>query len=193
MPEPIGSIIAFAGPVDPASEEITGWMLCDGRIFDGTSPAHIPLFKAIGFAWGGDRNRTMFNIPDLQGYFLRGVDRGGFDPRFAGDPDHDKRERNTNGGNAGRAVGSVQAFATARPKEPFMTSEEGRHMHGLNFEINAGRDVDDQDNTVADPKTPSSPDKHTDPVGPHFHTIVAGGDRETRPLNAYVNWIIRFK
>jgi hypothetical protein len=30
-------------------------------------------------------------------------------------------------------------------------------------------------------------------TGQHKHSINRGGDAETRPKNAYVNWIIRFK
>lgn len=68
---PIGSVIAFAGPVP------TGWLECDGRAIDGDEyPA---LFAAIGTAWG-DGSSCRFGttgdacLPDLRGQFLRGAD-----------------------------------------------------------------------------------------------------------------------
>ena len=102
----IGSVMAFAGPVpaDPAEldawEQRTGWLLCDGRLLDRTDPVYTPLNDVIGGSWGGD-NLDRFNIPDLRGLFLRGVDwadRGR-------DPDGDARQpiaRNGNG-EIGRA------------------------------------------------------------------------------------------
>jgi microcystin-dependent protein len=73
MPDsPIGSVIAYAGEVTRAWERQNGWLRCDGRQLDNTQPDNVALFKAIGFAWGGDGD-SMFNVPDLQGFFLRGV------------------------------------------------------------------------------------------------------------------------
>jgi microcystin-dependent protein len=76
MPEsPIGSIAAYAGPIDAAFESANGWMLCDGRSLNRTDPSFSPLFNQIGSSWGGD-GVNAFNIPDLRGLFLRGVDVG---------------------------------------------------------------------------------------------------------------------
>jgi hypothetical protein len=84
----------------------------------------------------------------------------------------------------------VQDWATAQPRgdQAFKIAEAGRHFHTLSFELNATRDVDGVDNTVAYP----GPTHWTDPAGLHVHDL-EGGDRETRPVNAYVNWIIRFQ
>ena len=54
MTAPIGSIVAYAGPVDAAWETANGWMACDGRLLDRADPLYTPLFDAIGFIWGGD-------------------------------------------------------------------------------------------------------------------------------------------
>ena len=189
MSEPIGSIIAFAGIVNRAFEASTGWLHCDGRLLDATDPAYAALFNAIEYAWGGDQTNLMFNIPDLRGYFLRGVDRA-LEGR---DPDSASREPNHQGGAQGRSVGSVQKFASARPvSDPFYTEYSGLHSHTLDFELEASRDVDGVANTVANPWIPNGPRKSTDSAGGHSHTVL-GGDKETRPINAYVHWIIRFK
>jgi Phage Tail Collar Domain len=157
MAEPIGSIIAFGGRIDPQWETTNGWMHCDGRILDRMNPLFRNLFKAIGFTWGGDGN-TLFNIPDLRGYFLRGVDRRdeGRDPDddsldrpdVGRDPNSNSRQANNSGGATGDSVGSVQDFATALPRITFQTSIAGLHWHSLDFEINASRDVDGISNTV---------------------------------------------
>jgi hypothetical protein len=197
MEAPIGSVIAFAGEVNAAFEATTGWMLCDGRLLDGNDPDFVPLFNAIRFAWGGNSDTNMFNIPDLIGRFLRGVEREQGGQR---DPDGIYRDHTQDGGHRGRAVGSLQDYATAAPlNHPFVTDSGGSHDHGLNFEITATRDVNDQANTVAYP-APPGPRPRTDPVGDHLHLILGGalpsprrsGDSETRPRNCYVHWIIRF-
>jgi microcystin-dependent protein len=184
MTAPIGSIVAYAGTVDAAWETTNGWMLCDGRLLDRSDPKFAPLFDAIGQFWGGDL-RDRFNLPDLRGYFLRGVDG-----RVGRDPDSDSRGETSRNGATGNAVGSVQGWATALPtgKDAFRLSEAGRHIHSLSLELTATRDVDGVDNTVAYP----GPDQQTSSGGLHDHEI-SGGHRETRPVNAYVNWIIRFR
>jgi microcystin-dependent protein len=185
MTAPIGSIAAFAGPVYPPWENTSGWMKCDGRELDRTDPAYTPLFDAIGFSWGGDSVR-LFRVPDLAGYFLRGVD----DRKSGRDPDRYSRTAIAPGGQTGDNVGSVQGWGTALPERDHALRVEpaGRHHHTMSLEIDASRDVDGQNNTVAYP----GPQHNTDTVGDHIHQL-AGGHKETRPINAYVHWIIRFK
>src|ERR1051326_3150408 len=89
---PLGTVIAYSGNFVPNLtkwEEDHGWLLCDGRMLDRTeqNQKYQPLFDAIGSSWGGD-GANKFNLPDLQGYFLRGVDGN------AGrDPDRTTRDR----------------------------------------------------------------------------------------------------
>src|SRR5262245_41983332 len=123
MPEPpIGSIIAYAGEIDPGWEaRNVGWYLCDGRSVD---PTQFPdLFRAIEFAWGRDGNK--FLLPDLRGYFLRGVDTSPADKDHpAVDQDRDSRFARHPGGNQGVKVGSFQRWATALPPSPPPYSKE---------------------------------------------------------------------
>ena len=72
---PAGLIAAFAGGTPPV-----GWWACDGSeiVVNAVSQG---LYAAIGVSWGGDpgapvNSRTFF-LPDLRGYFLRGLDAGG--------------------------------------------------------------------------------------------------------------------
>jgi microcystin-dependent protein len=190
MPAPIGSIVAYAGPIDTAWETANGWMLCDGRLLDRSDPLYVSLFDAIGFSWGGDLVER-FHLPDLGGYFLRGVALRKDQDR---DPDSDRRTANHTGGHTGNQVGSVQGWATALPprEQAFVLSDAGRHHHILDFELDATRDVDSVANTVAYPAPSGAPPHTTDTAGLHTH-VLTGGHRETRPINAYVHWIIRFQ
>ena len=45
------------------------WLVCDGSLYSTTLFAE--LFAAIGYAHGG--SGTEFRVPDLRGYFVRGV------------------------------------------------------------------------------------------------------------------------
>jgi microcystin-dependent protein len=192
---PIGSIIAYAGEITREWEDANGWLRCDGRPLDRTQPDNADLYNAIGFAWGGD-NDTQFNVPDLQGFFLRGVDPVRRPPSrdtrvpFPADPEREQRFEIRFGGNKGNKVGSAQLYATALPTHSFKTQTAGQHSHNMNFETTATRDVDSQANTVAYPAL-VAPLPVTEAAGDHAHEIVAGGDSESRPLNAYVHWIIR--
>ncbi|MCK6510607.1 tail fiber protein [Myxococcota bacterium] len=103
---PAGTIIAFAGE---KSKIPAGWFLCDGREISRTQ--YQDLFLAIGVANGAGDTVTTFNIPDLRGRFLRGVDDA-----QGRDPDASKRTAPANfsgtpTGNAGDKVGSVQSDA----------------------------------------------------------------------------------
>ena len=91
------------------------------------------------------------------------------------------------------SVGSAQDYATALPKPSgagFEADEAGQHSHYINFEVSASRDVaEEQFNSVARPNIGNSMPR-TEDSGRHRHPI-RGGNKETRPINAYVNWIIR--
>src|SRR5262249_1680899 len=102
-----------------------------------------------------------FKLPDLQGFFLRGVDLSR-DQHI--DQDRDARFARYPGGNQRGRVGSFQGYATALPAvgpfgtdTRFRTDLAGQHTHNLFFELNATRDVsDEQDNTVAYPGGPET-------------------------------------
>jgi microcystin-dependent protein len=93
---PPGVIFAFAGATAP-----DGWLICEGQNISRTTFAE--LFGVIGTTWGQGDGSTTFNIPNLAGKFLRGVDNG-----FGQDPDSGSRTANATGGNTGDNVGTHQ-------------------------------------------------------------------------------------
>ncbi len=81
LPVPVGTVSAWFGK--DAAKLPQGWLVCDGSVFDQASyPALEPV---LGSA----------NVPDLRGYFLRGLD-----PAGTVDPD-----------GKGRKLGGKQAAA----------------------------------------------------------------------------------
>jgi microcystin-dependent protein len=162
---PPGTIVAFGGTTAP-----TGWLLCDGTQVSQTTYAN--LYAAIGCNFGCSGGN--FHLPDLRGRFLRGRDGG------AGlDPDRGARGPMNTGGNSADNVGSVQGDAF-----------QG-HWHNLRVTLNSTTGGGTGDNTGGGAAAPNI----TNSV---VQTIVTDGTNgtpritsETRPVNAYVNFIVK--
>lgn len=65
---PTGSITAFAA----ATGAPTSWLACDGTAISRTT--YSALFVVIGTTWGVGNGTTTFNLPDLKGRVLAGVE-----------------------------------------------------------------------------------------------------------------------
>lgn len=166
---PPGSVMAYAGSGEPA-----GWLFCDGRALPRTGQ-YASLFASIGTTHGQGDGATTFNLPDYRGRFLRAVDGAS-----GNDPDRATRSPMATGANSGNSVGSVQdsAFRDHTHAEgqwggcrsgsgawgPF--SGSGGFWDPASCQGNNGRFAGD--------------------------TFGAGGGLETRPTNAYVNYMIRY-
>lgn len=182
---PVGAITAYAGDTPPV-----GWLFCQGQEISRT--AFSDLFGVIGTAWGQGNGSTSFRIPDLRGRFLRGVDNN-----MGVDNDAPLRTALYAGGNSGDNVGSYQNDATKKPNTPFSgnTDNDGEHIHDFPVnstnspwteEIHVQLRNDTYDGSVINFQTAEG--------GAHTHTlsITDGGDNETRPKNANVNYIIKY-
>jgi hypothetical protein len=182
---PPGTMSAFAGANVPV-----GWLLCDGSAKKSTDyPA---LFAAISTAWGNGSNdadaETNFNLPDLRGRFVRGVDGGA-----VRDPDRGGRTAPLTGGNSGDKVGSIQTGATKMPSSVFNIPSGGEHKHQWRgYYVVPGSSTSYPRDVRSIHYTDSQPLQDvTLTDGAHSHAI-QGGDSETRPINANVNWIIKY-
>jgi len=102
---PPGSYYGYAGL--EASIPANGWLVCDGRAVSRTTYAN--LFTAIGTLYGSGDFSTTFNVPDLRGRFLRGVDA----TTFSGDAGRDPGEASRTPAGTGTASqpGSTQLDA----------------------------------------------------------------------------------
>lgn len=70
LPPPIGSVIAYAGSAAPA----LNWQICTGQAVSRATFA--ALFAVLGITFGSGDGVTTFNLPDLRGRVLAGVDGG---------------------------------------------------------------------------------------------------------------------
>ncbi len=66
---PAGTIITYGGLTPPV-----GYLWCDGTAYSRTT--YSLLFTAIGTTWGAGNGSSTFNVPNLQGAFLRGSGAG---------------------------------------------------------------------------------------------------------------------
>lgn len=180
---PAGTIMAFAGPKEKVPE---GWLLCDGTPLNRSQFA--ALYAVIGTAWGAGDGTATFHIPDLRGLFLRGVS---YDQPKNWDDGRNSRSAINPGGNTNNEVGSFQAEAFRSHNHSATCSTSGSHTHPLY----TTDDEDGQGSSVTEGDNADSPNHNikTDAAGAHQHTISIGmnGGNETRPDNAYVNYIIK--
>lgn len=66
---PPGTVVGYAGTTIPQ-----GWLKCDGRSAGISRTTFARLFAAIGILYGAGDLSTTFNLPDLQGRVIIGLD-----------------------------------------------------------------------------------------------------------------------
>lgn len=66
---PVGSIVVYAGSTPPE-----GWLLCDGALYDVL--AYPELFNVVEFTYGGNTEKTAFQVPNLKGKVPVGMTAG---------------------------------------------------------------------------------------------------------------------
>ena len=104
-----------------------------------------------------------FNVPDFKGRFLRGVDF----PATGRDPESGSRTFSASGGNTGDNVGSVQTDAFKS------------HQHTFGYEAYVASGI----NRIGASNGTGTIQQSA---------VAATGTTETRPINAYVNYIIKY-
>lgn len=71
---PVGSILNFGGATAPS-----GWLICDGTAVSRS--VYASLFAVVGTAYGVGNGSTTFNVPNVAGRTIRGINgtytRGG--------------------------------------------------------------------------------------------------------------------
>ncbi len=193
---PVGSILPFAGPKKTIPE---GWLPCDGEALDGTTDEYKELFEVIDKCWGAGKDdnddKTNFNLPDLRGQFLRGVSH-----EANIDPEDDKRTALKPGGNTKNQVGSYQKDSSKhRHQLGRVIGKTNKYNGELQYYNNKG---DFQ--TVLKKQTQKQIDGKKNGANDDFKELTSNtiiysqyaeptGNDETRPKNAYVNWIIKYK
>lgn len=154
-----GLIMAFGGPTAP-----TGWLPCDGRIVN--EKTYSDLYRAIGTSWGpGDKTFGSFNLPGLNGMFLRGS--GGGNGNGDPGPRYKNSQLTEEVGEKDFRPGTFQGDAVGSSSFPWSTIKV---TPGGTHEVLYGVSAGETKRTVQ--ASTSSP--------------------ETRPRNAAVLWVIKF-
>jgi microcystin-dependent protein len=180
---PVGAVIAFAGPLatpipsppyaqsapgasppQPAwPVEAWGWTLCDGRALP--KAGYGELWAMLGSLYGS--NEDTFNLPNYGGYFLRGIDP-------TGKIDLDQASRTAAPGGSNVGVGSIQQSAFEAHDHQYVGAEP------------AGAAQPGEGSSITGSQT-----DYTTGGGAHPSTVKPSAN-ETRPINIYVNFIIKF-
>lgn len=156
-----------AGVVLPyvANVAPSGFLLCEGQAVSRIT--YSALFAIIGITHGQGDGSTTFNVPDYRGRFMRGYDVG------LRDPDVASRTAMNTGGNVGANIGSVQTSQYAAHTHPPASTQSdfvGSTLSAIGDTVAAGsyRSI-----------------RYATATG-------SSGGNETRPINAYVNYIIKY-
>lgn len=167
---PVGTILAFGGDKGKIP---AGFLLCDGSPI--TKFEYPELYAAIGTNWGGATN-VFFNLPDLRGQFLRG-----WNDTTNIDPDASTRFAKFSGGNSGNKVGTFQNAVFEKHNHG-----GGNHIHPFNGDVffHQTGSWKDLNNTTGEGNSSAFP--------PSGNIINMEGGSETRPKNAFVNYIIKY-
>lgn len=170
---PVGTVIAFAGRLGAEATqpiEAWGWMPCDGRTL--SSQLYPELFVALGYVYGGSGNQ--FKLPDYRGYFLRGVDGSA-----GNDPDQAMRSAPPGGQGPANGVGSIQPCALQTHEHTYSSAPAPSALS--------------PSGTAAGAPSITSTLTTGGPVSaPGQSPPVRVSPNETRPLNAYVHYLIKF-
>ena len=129
---PVGSIMHYAGTASP---DTTEWLLCNGQAVSRTTYA--TLFGVIGTAFGSGDGSSTFNVPDLRGRVIAGLDdMGGSSADRVTDVAADSL-----GGTVGSAThtltsGEMPAHTHTGPSHTHSfsatSSSNGSHTHSIN-------------------------------------------------------------
>ncbi|NWB99091.1 phage tail protein [Pseudomonas gingeri] len=159
---PAGAIVAFAMAAVPA-----GYLKANGAAVSRTAYAN--LFASLGTYYGVGDGVSTFNLPDLRGRFVRGLDEGaGVDP--------------------GRALGTHQNSQNASHTHSASSDAQGEHVHGLAM----GYTDLDRGNVGGGQNYYGT--QYTQPAGSHTHniTVAASGGNESRPVNTAFIYCIKY-
>lgn len=164
---PAGSVMHFAMESAP-----TGWLKANGAAISRTT--YSDLFSAIGTAFGTGDGSTTFNLPDLRGEFLRGLDDG-------------------RGVDSSRILGSSQSSQNLSHTHTGTAASSGAHTHNTTVPQPTGGGI--ASSTTTSGYSASVPTYYTtNSAGAHSHslTINADGGTESRPRNISLLICIKF-
>jgi microcystin-dependent protein len=197
---PTGLVAPFAGAAAPS-----GWILCDGSAYGRTSldpSPQVALFGVIGTTYGAGDGLTTFNVPDLRGMFVRGLDAGrGIDPARALGTQQafGTQAHNHTGVTGGQSVDHSHAFSGTTGVDSPDHTHNSTYLSYTSPPQVAGGSSDAWRGVGGLSTTSGASTRHTHAFSgttglnnvDHTHTIPSFGITETRPVNVAMNFIIK--
>ena len=135
---PAGTILPF--PNNHQDSIPSGWLLCDGSSVNRNT--YSELFSLIGTTYGSGNSSTEFNIPDLQEWFVKGVDTSSM------------RDSNTGAGNINDSTVHFQ---------------QSSYQYDLELEISDSQYTDSEGNDESSIIDETNPGKTSTIAGEHTH------------------------
>lgn len=143
------------------------------------------LFAVIGTNFGEGYGTNTFNLPDLRGRFLRGLDET--DPTNIRDADRDLRIASNPGGNVGNNIGSLQDDAI---RNITATCRDGMHYNAAGRSSSGAITLGAPSNALSGTTHSSALTVVRDTaIFDASNVVPTGGDN--RPKNVVVNYIIK--
>lgn len=173
---PPGAVMSFAMSAAPV-----GWYPCDGTTVSRTGSG-ANLFAAIGTIHGVGNNSTTFNVPNLQGQFIRGLTTN-----------LSTTSRDPLSATRVNQIGNVQTDVFKSHNHNGTTIAGGSHEHDVNIVIGStGAGSALQASNAASNEHPTGR-VDVQPGGVHSHTFTSNntGDIETRPINIALLFCIK--
>ena len=184
---PVGTILAYGSLTAP-----TGYAIADGSCLD--KAVYGSLFEVLGTTNGecdaGSGVGSGFNIPDLRGKFIRGVDDGA-----GNDPNAATRVACATGGATGDSPGTCESDATA-VNGLATTTTGSSHTHRLSIRgvtasgSNAAGTASLMNNTPTGTAVTMNANNFANTTD-STHTHGLTGDQESRPTNVSMVYIIK--
>lgn len=148
----------------PAASAPTGWLKANGAAISRST--YSALFAAIGVTFGTGDGSTTFNVPDLRGEFLRGLD-------------------DSRGVDTGRTLSATaQAGQNLSHSHTGSAASNGAHTHNVTVHDQA-EGATATITRMAGAKSTTTISNAAQSSGSHTHTlsIATDGGTEARPRN----------
>lgn len=165
---PIGSVVPTGADTTDRDNVAMlmerGWLPCDGEKLKISDSRYSALYAVIGTTYGS--NPQHFMLPDLRGYFIQGA------------------------GGKSKAGAVRNQSQTGKPTVAMTTSTDGSHTHTIPnvpqtvhvIDVVMGKQIAEWNDTEGP----------TSAAGRHSHRVT-GGDKESRPANVNVDYVIRYR
>lgn len=161
---PSGAVMSFAMSSCP-----TGWLKANGAAVSRVTYAS--LFTAIGTTFGTGDGSTTFNVPELRGEFIRGLD-------------------DARGIDASRALGSAQSSQNLAHTHTGTADSAGAHTHSESGSVTSSPAYNGGSPGSSGPRFGTTT---TGSAGAHTHTLTINSDggTEARPRNIALLYCIK--